>query len=186
MLQSQTDNGIIKISLLLFIYFIKYITYALLMFIIAAIFSIILIILITIFGSDLSFEFLRYFSVINPALNQESFSMDIGDIMQLYFIITLILLVVIEIIKYSLKKIFKWEFTIDLRKKLFIIAAITTIIYLIAILLIPWMKIAKGQDSSGFYLIFIFLYLLSLVASATYLTLNKLIAFLYKSLSQIS
>jgi hypothetical protein len=183
MLQNQTNSGLAKISLLIQTYFIKYIAYSALTFAVGSILSIILVILITISGPNLSFPFLKYFSFLVPVINQESFSLNLDDIMKIYLYLTLILIIIIEIAKYLLKKIFNLKITISFAKELIINAAIITIVYLIAILIIPQMKIAAGQDRNGFYLIFIIFYFVALITSSIYLTLNKITDKLYSLLN---
>ncbi len=118
-----------------------------------------------------SFEFLQYFSFLNPSYKTESFSMGKKEIMEIFSITALFLWIVLAPIKFFLKKKFGFNTTLSLKSKIILSFVIISLLYFFTLLS------AKLDDHSNnnSYFVFIVFYIFNLISMLGYFLLNALL-----------
>lgn len=170
MLQNKQVIGGQEISLVFIRFFINYIKYFFLTG--SVIFSIVILLFIILnLNPNFSFNFIQYFSFINPVYATGNFSMGITEIMQIFSIVSLILMILSGLIKLILKKAFNFEILISLKSKIIIFFSIITLAYFFASLIVAF---SENLDKM-FYFVFAFFYCINLVSAIGYFLIDALL-----------
>ncbi len=125
----------------------------------SVIFSIILLLFILFnINPNFSFDFLKYFAFINPTYKSGTFSMGIKEVMQIFSVISLILLIIASLIKIILKRLFNLNLLISLKLRVILVFAIITISYIFAFFIVAFSE----HLDKGFYFVFVIFYITNL------------------------
>ena len=105
MLNNMKNELITKIILTTTRLFINYIKYFFLTS--SVIFSLfVLLFIILNINPNFSFGFIQYFSFINPTYETGTFNLNIKEIMEIFLVVSFVLMIIANLIKLALKKIF--------------------------------------------------------------------------------
>jgi hypothetical protein len=147
----------------------------------SVIFSVgILLLLIVFINPQFSFGFLKYFWFINPIYATGTFSMGIKEIMEIFLIVSLIFMIIINLIKIALKMIFNLELLSSLKSKIITFFTLITSAYILASIIVFYNKLDKG-----FYFVFVIFYIINLVSAIFYFLLDALSDALSKKITKI-
>ena len=166
----ETKNEIGKKMILIIIQFlINYIKYFFLTG--SVIFSItILLFIILNIDPNFSFGFFQYFQFINPIYATGTFNMGIKEIMEIFSVVSLVLMIVASLIKMTLKKIFDLRVLIPFRLKIIIFFIAITFAYILASIIVAY----SDKLDTGFYFVFIIFYILNLISATFYFLFDML------------
>jgi hypothetical protein len=170
MIDSTEKETGIKIFLTMTKLFINYIKYIFLTWSVVFAFSMILFIIISI-NPNFSFGFFGYLSFINPIYENTEFSMGPKETVELFSILSLIIMVVSYLIKIILKKLFKINIIISLKSRIIFFFIIVTSIYGIASIIVMF---SENLSKWG-YLVFLIFYLINLFFMAGYFTIDTML-----------
>jgi len=174
LVETPGENFFITAVKIIINYGLRFISYMFLTFSVAVIVAILLVIATTAFGDSLSFEFLKHFAFVNPIFGQESMSLGLKEVMQLYLALSLGMSILVEILKFILKKVFKKEIIISIKRKIVYGMIFVSIVFIAAFISVPFMNMAEGETSSGFYVVFAIFYVLTLISTTAYIGMNEL------------
>lgn len=124
---------------------------------------------------NFSFEFLKYFSFIDPIYKESSYSIQKADILKIFSVLSFAILVIVNLSKLIIKKIFKYNLDFKLKYKLIIILSILTILLFLSIILIN----IRNIDNS-LYFIFILSYLIGVFLTIIYIFISSFTNFINK------
>ncbi|BCX15719.1 MAG: hypothetical protein KatS3mg097_611 [Candidatus Parcubacteria bacterium] len=118
-------------------------------------------------NQNFSFGFLKYFSFVNPLFKEESFSMGIKEIMQLFLFISFIFMIIIGVFKVIMKKMFKMDIDLlfSFKSRLIVILSFITVFYIISFFIVA---LNENLDKKGFYIVFIIFYIINLFCTLFY------------------
>jgi len=137
----------------------------------SVIFSLVFLLVIVLsVNPDISFGFLRYLSFMNPLYGNGSFTMGIEELMQIFFVTSFVLMIVLTPIEFAVKRILKREKLLTQKTRLIVCFASITSIYIVVSLIVA----VRGYDS-GLYIIFAFFYCINLVSTLGYILVEALI-----------
>lgn len=118
-----------------------------------------------------SLDFLKYFSFINPILKTGNFSLGIKEIMQIFSIVSFVLMVIIGLIRTVLKKMFHLDISLKLKSKKLLFFVIITFSYLFASVIIAF----SNTLDTGLYGVFGIYYIFNLVSLVFYFMFDALL-----------
>jgi hypothetical protein len=124
---------------------------------------------------NFSFEFLKYFSFIDPIYKESSYTLQKADILKIFSVLSFALLIILSLIKLILKKVFKYNSEFKLKHKFIITLSISTILLLLSIIFINIRNI-----NNSLYFIFILLYLINVFLMIIYTLLSSFMNFINK------
>lgn len=151
--------------------FIRYISYSALVPVVLISLSVLLIITSTIFG-NLNFVNLTFFSFINPIFGKNSYSISEKEIMQIFGFLSLMFWILSFIIKKILEFILKRKIQISLKKKIYYYSIPITIIFIVALICVPIIKMSEDQNRYDFIPIIAIFYLITIISLIIHITLN--------------
>ncbi|KKT18865.1 MAG: hypothetical protein UW02_C0020G0016 [Candidatus Nomurabacteria bacterium GW2011_GWB1_43_7] len=125
---------------------------------------------------DFSFEFMKYFSFIDPAYKTGNFVINLGDVMNIFLILSLVMMLVINFLKMLMKKIFSFSLYFSTRTKFTVLFTIITLAYVIAVIFIT----QNDSLDKGLYFIFAIFYVLNLIFMVLYLLMEKVMNYFNK------
>ena len=165
--KKKTELKVIIIIIQIFLNYIKYLflTGSILFSLAALLFIIVNI------NPHFSFEFIQYFSFVNPLYRTESFSMGTKEIMEIFSITALFLWVILAPIKFFLKKTLGVNFTLSLKLKIILFFSIISLIYSFALIF----AVLDNSLIKGFYFVLIVFYIINIASTAGYFLLNTLL-----------
>jgi|SRR3989344_2377149 len=117
-----------------------------------------------------SFDFLRFFSFINPIYKNETFELSIREVMQIFAIVTLVLSIIVSSIKFGLKKIFGVKILLSFKFKALLLFSIISLSYAVAFLIIG---LTDSLDKE-FYAVFAIFYIINLISASVYFSFDLL------------
>jgi len=120
---------------------------------------------------DFSFEFLQYFSFLNFDYRTDTFSMGISEIMEIFTLVSFIIMFVSSVFNLMLKKIFNITHKFSLKLKIILLTSMITLVYVIAIMLIT---LSNTLDNL-FYYIFAIFYVVNLTSLMLYFLVDTLL-----------
>ncbi|MDD3263814.1 MAG: hypothetical protein PHT94_02870, partial [Candidatus Nanoarchaeia archaeon] len=168
---NNTNNEInFKVLLTAIRFFVSYIKYFFLTGSVIFSLTVLLLIILNI-NPNFSFNFLQYFSFINPIYKTESFSMGTKEIMQIFSVVTFILFIIITLIKFILKKMFGFSKSLSLKLKIILFFIGITLTYSIAFAIVAF----SDNLDKGFYFVLIIFYFINLVSAVGYFLLDALL-----------
>ncbi len=170
MLNNTKNEAGLKILLTAIQFFISYVKYFFLTGSVIFSLTVLLFIILNI-NPNFSFNFLQYFSFINPLYKTGSFSMGIKEIMQIFSAVAFILFVIITLIKFTLKKIFGFNISLSLKLKSILFFVAITLAYIFASVIVAF----SDNLDKGFYLVFIVFYFINLASATGYFFLDALL-----------
>ena len=138
----KQDNKLAAVCMLPVRYSLQYFSYCLLtglvFFVSAALFVIIIKI-----NPHFSFSFMKYFSFLNPAYSTGTFSGDLGDVMQIYLLISFIVMIIIKLLEFVNNQWFHLKLEIPYANKIkfWSIIILLSAMYITAILIEPRVRI---------------------------------------------
>lgn len=171
MLQGEKTKIWQNLVLLFFQHLIGYVAYFFLIGSVIFSLTILLFVLLNL-KPDFSFSLLKYFAFINPIFKERSFTMGIKEIMQIYVVVSLILLAIVGLTKLIANRIFNFNIniSISLKRKLIISLIFITAVYIIAFLIVTF----NNSLDKGFYGVLIIFYFVNLLSVLFYILLNAL------------
>ncbi|MBS3166241.1 hypothetical protein J4444_03910 [Candidatus Woesearchaeota archaeon] len=153
---------------------IQYLSYFCLTATVITTFFVIMVTLLTIFGDSLSFGFIQYLSFLNPAYAENTVELHLTDFLKIYAFISLVLFLLTEFLFWFIKYKFHKEFNFSYKKKVLVFTVILTLIYSLAFLIVPLVKMSEGQTSKEAYYIFGGFYFISIISLQIHLWLDYL------------
>jgi len=108
-----------------------------------------------------------------------SIHFDEAAVMEIFFKLSLVFFIITEVIKFFIGLIIKKKITVAIRTKLLAVLLPLTVIYILALLSVPWMPGVDRADRNGFYFMFISFYILGVAAVIAYFLLQKVIVMLF-------
>ena len=120
---------------------------------------------------DFSFGFLQYFSFLNPDYGTGTFSMDISEVMEIFSLVSLIIMFTSYVFSFTLKKIFNSYIKFSLKLKILFLVVLITLAYLIAMILVT---LYNALDNL-FYYIFVVFYVANLISLVLYFLVDALL-----------
>lgn len=170
MLNNARNEVGLKVLLTIVKFFVGYVKYFFLTGSVIFSLTVLLFIILNI-NPNFSFNFLQYFSFIDPVYKTGSFRMGIKEIMQIFSAVALIVFIIITLIKFALKKIFGFNIDLSLKLKIFLFFIAITLTYSIASTIVAF----SDNLDKGFYLTFIIFYTINLISTVGYFLLNDLL-----------
>jgi len=166
-IKDEIANNLIFLTIKFFLSYIKS------FFLTGFILFVILILLFIILNitQDFSFAFLKYFSFINPIYNGSTFTISNKEIIQIFSIVALFFMAIINLIKIVLKRIFKVNLLITIKQKFISFFVINTLLYILAIIIVGFSESLE----KNLYVTFIFLYVINLVFILLYFLFDFLL-----------
>ena len=125
---------------------------------------------------DFSFGFLRYFSFVDPRYATDTFSMGITKIMEIFLVVSLVLMAAVSLMKIALRKVFNREILISSKSKIIISLTAITLLYLCAMMIVAF---SDTLDKS-FYVVFFIFYILNVVSTLLYFVFDALSKWLHQ------
>jgi len=161
-----------NITKLVFRYILKYAAYSFLTAAVIITITVLLVIFTTIIGDSLSFPFLKYFAFINPAFREGTFSLGIKEVMEIYSVVVFAVMALFELIKFIFKQR-GIEIKVSFKRKLVYTFIFLSVIYLVAFLIEPSIRVSEGSNNSKFYFVFVIFYVITVISSMIYEVLNR-------------
>ena len=131
----------------------------------SVIFSLVVLLFIILnINPNLSFNFLQYFSVINPIYKTGYFHMGIKETMQIFSVVSLILLIIVSPIKFIFKKVFGFNSSLTIKLKIVLFVVAITLAYVFASAIVAF----SNNLDKRFYFLFIVFYFINLASAIGY------------------
>jgi len=115
---------------------------------------------------DFSFGFLRYFSFVDPRYATDTFSMGITKIMEIFLVVSLVLMAAVSLMKILTSS----------KSKIIISLTAITLLYLCAMMIVAF---SDTLDKS-FYVVFFIFYILNVVSTLLYFVFDALSKWLHQ------
>ncbi|MBS3076378.1 hypothetical protein J4481_01395 [Candidatus Pacearchaeota archaeon] len=163
-MKNELITKIILTTTRLFINYIKY--FFLTSSVIFSLFVLLFIILNI--NPNFSFGFIQYFSFINPTYETGTFNLNIKEIMEIFLVVSFVLMIIANLIKLALKKIFNLENIFTSKLKITIFFSIITLAYITASLIVAFSPTLE----KGFYFVFIIFYIINIFSAICYFALD--------------
>jgi hypothetical protein len=133
-------------------------------------FATLLFVLINI-NPDYQFGFFRYFSFIVPFDGKGNLYMETPEIMKIFSVMAFILMIITNLIKIILKKIFGLVYSFTTKLKIGLFFTITSLFYILALL-----SVFFNDSNKDFYFMFIIFYIINIVSIVGYLFMDWLLS----------
>ena len=165
--QNEMELKIILMGIRLFVNYVKYFFLTG-----SVIFSLVVLLFIILnINPHLSFSFVQYFSFINPLYKTGSFNMGINEIMQIFSVVSLILLIIISMIKFAFKKAFGFNTFLSIKLKIVLFFVAITLAYVFASAIVAF----SNNSDKSFYFVFAVFYFINLASAIGYFLLDALL-----------
>jgi len=155
----ETENKFLKNLVLIIIRFvINYIEYFFLTG--SVIFSLVVLLFVILnINPNFSFDFIQYFSFLNPTYKTGAFSMGIKETMEIFSVLAFIFMIILASIKILLKKVSGIDIYFTLKSRALFFFAIITLVYISAFFIIAF----SDKLDKGFYFVFTVFYISNLI-----------------------
>lgn len=138
----------------------------------SVIFSIVMLLFIILnLKMEFSFNFLKYFAFINPIYKSGNFSLGIKEVMQIFSVISLILLIIVSLMRAALKRLFNFNIAFSFKLKIIVVLFVITMSYIFAFLIVAF----SDPKYKGFYFVFVSFYIYNLSSALFYFLFDAIL-----------
>jgi hypothetical protein len=159
--------------LLLFFLLLSYITYSFLTFAIISCFASLVLFDTTFTNGMLTAQVLKLFSFTNPIFAEGSYSAGMSEIMDVYFIISLLVFIISLVISCIYRLITKKTVSLSLKAKILRGVFVVFVIHLIGFISAFFASYAEGRGKGGMFIILSIFFILSILSVVIYIFISE-------------